>query len=89
MRGKKVCVPKLGLSLLALCSKFHFSREESFGSIWWVGGLAWGAGVRQINPPAPVDKHIPAPGVIGVLQFYSPRTSVSAAEVRNHNTAVM
>ena len=30
MRVKKVCVPKMGLSLWALYSKFYFSQEENF-----------------------------------------------------------
>ena len=54
MRAKKVCVPKIGLSVLALCSKFHFSAEaNSSRSRWWVGGwVVWpGGGVRQIPPP--------------------------------------
>ena len=46
----------MGLSLMALYSKFHSSREETF--FWfWVrgegGGLAWGGGVSQITPSAP------------------------------------
>ena len=36
----KVCVPKMGLSLLALYSKFHFSPEESVFGFGWGGGLA-------------------------------------------------
>ena len=38
MRAKRVCVPKMGLSFLALYSKFHFSPEEHFFQFYsgWV-----------------------------------------------------
>ena len=42
MRAKKIYVPKMGLSLLALCPEFHFSPEENVfvfgGSVVWPGG---------------------------------------------------
>ena len=53
MRANKGCVPKLGLSLLALYSKFHFSLEECFFGLGWVGGLAGGGGSARSTPPPP------------------------------------
>ena len=38
--GNKKCVPKMGLSFLALYSKFHFSPEENCFGFGWVGGSA-------------------------------------------------
>ena len=44
---KRVCVPKVGLSLLALYSTFHFSREEnSSWVVWWVDP-------KRDHPPPP------------------------------------
>ena len=62
---KKLCVPKMGLSLLALCSnsKFHFSPEAIF--LVFGGWVVWPGGGGPPDPPPPpprVDKHIPGPG---------------------------
>ena len=47
--GKKICVSKMGLSFLALYSKFHLSPGENFSVLsGWVGG--W---VCQITPSPP------------------------------------
>ena len=72
----KVCVPKLGLLFLALCSKICFSPEKNVSGFGW-GGLVWpggGAGWQSCTrnshsgggagglqlPPSAADKHIPA-----------------------------
>ena len=45
--GQQSCVPKMGLSLWALWSKFHFSREDNFF-------LGSGVGVSKERPsPTP------------------------------------
>ena len=52
----------MGLTFLALYSKFHVFPEEVFSGFGWVGGSASGGWVRQIPPPAPlppVDKQNP------------------------------
>ena len=47
MRAKNSCVPKLGLSFLALYSRFHFSQE---GLFWGLGG--WMGPERgHLSPP--------------------------------------
>ena len=66
MRAKKVFVRQMGLSFLALHSKFRFFPRGTF--IWfWVGRLALGGGGPPVPPPPPppVDKHIP--GVKGCV----------------------
>ena len=56
----------MGLSCVALCSKFHFSPEDFFFGGVWVGrgGLAWGGGgLGPPDPPLPpVDRHNPEGG---------------------------
>ena len=46
MKPKKVCVPIMGLSFVALRSH----KEKLFG-FGWVGGLAWGSGPARSPPP--------------------------------------
>ena len=54
MRSKKVCVPKIGLSFLALCSKLHFSPEENlFGVGGWMVWPGGGGGGRGSPDPGP------------------------------------
>ena len=42
MRAKKVCVPQMGHSFLALDSKFDFSPEEIFVGFGWGGWFGLG-----------------------------------------------
>ena len=53
----------MGLSLLALHSKFQFSREERFFGFGGGRGLAWGGGWSARSPPPPplLGEHIPGP----------------------------
>ena len=60
--GQKKFVYLKWASHFWLYSKFHFLPEEFFCGFGWVGGSAWGGGVRQIpppRPPPPVDKQDP------------------------------
>ena len=59
MRATKVCVPKMGLSCLAVDSTFHFSRGEKFSGSGW-GGWVWPGGVggsTRSPPPPPGQRH--------------------------------
>ena len=53
MRAKKVCVPKMGLSSLALYFKIAFFPGGKFAWFWVCGLFGLGGGVRQITPPPP------------------------------------
>ena len=53
MRHKEACAYKMGLSVLALHSKFQFSPEECFFPFGRVGGLAWVGGSTRYPPPPP------------------------------------
>ena len=44
---KRVCVPKMGLSFLALYPKFDFYSRKIFPGFGWVDGLAWGGGIAR------------------------------------------
>ena len=49
MRAKKIYVRKMGLSFLALYSKFHFPRGKF---LWfWVGGWLGRGGPTRSPPP--------------------------------------
>ena len=52
----------MGLSVLALSSKFHFSLEENFLGVFCLGR----GGCPPDQPPSFVDKHIPGPGIPGL-----------------------
>ena len=56
LRQKNVCVPKMGLSFLALYSKVHFSPEAKFFGFGGVDGFARSFPTPR---PHPMDKHIP------------------------------
>ena len=56
---KFVCLKWMGLSFLALYSKFHFCPEENIFVLGWAG-LAGGGSSR---PPPPVAEHIPGAGI--------------------------
>ena len=51
--AKKICVPKMGFSFLALFSNFQFFPQENFFGFGWVGALAWGGGSARSAPPPP------------------------------------
>ena len=51
MRAKKVCVPKVGLSVLALHSQIQLSPEANFFGFGWGGSLALGGGSARPPPP--------------------------------------
>ena len=59
MRAKKnFHAPKMDLSFLALCSKFHFPPAEIFLVLGvWVGWPVGGV-LQIIPPPPPQDKSI-------------------------------
>ena len=64
MRPKnKRCVPKMGLSVLALCSEFHFSPEENLFGFGCGGGSAWEVlGLPDQTPPPTRGEHTPHKG---------------------------
>ena len=63
MRAKRSLLPKMGLSLLALYSKFHFSAEEnSFLVPGWVGPK------RGQLPPPPPGKQMTECDAIATVQ---------------------
>ena len=57
--GKKVCVPHMGLSFMALYSRLHFSLEEVIFGFVCLGGSA-------SSPPPPLDKPNPGGEVLDV-----------------------